>query len=393
MKRLLTIGLAAALLLSVMLVGSLPVSAEKNQCETFEILRSYLLEFNTGSTPKTEFTASDMGYWVRQQYDSVYSDRLQGEWESGVFTESEEGLYTAYPAAHFESIAHRLFDFEGTLRDKLQQEAEPYAALVYDEKNDRFVWTAGGKGGIIYEQQGYTVNADGTYAVYYRTGDPDENEDYAIVWKDGYIRLQVQLDEPLVKVLKTDLVQELPAAGLITPGTVLPDVRYEADEGIRIDGDRAFPADTLVQAKKLEGEQVPAAVKTALEGVAADGKLVAFDITAKSAGNAVQPNGKVTVTFAIPSALSAENLKLYYVAEDGTKEEIAITVNGEAKTVTAELTHFSLYVLCNAPAAAGGAATPPMGESVRLVAIIAAVALIAAVICIFTVTKKRSHKD
>ena len=88
MKRLLTIGLAAALLLSVMLVGSVSVSAEKNQCETFEILRSYLLEFNTGSTPKTEFTASDMGYWVRQQYDSVYSDRLQGEWESGVFTES-----------------------------------------------------------------------------------------------------------------------------------------------------------------------------------------------------------------------------------------------------------------------------------------------------------------
>ncbi len=392
MKRLLTIGLAAALLLSVMLVGAVPVSAEKNRCETFDILFSYLLEFNTSGTPKTEFTASDMGYWVRQQYDGVYSDRLQGEWENGVFTASEEGLYTAYPAAHFESIAHRLFDFEGTLRDKLQQEAEPYAALVYDEKNDRFVWTAGGKGGILYEQQGYTVNADGTYAVYYRTGDPDDNGGSAIVWKDGYIRLQVQLDEPLVKVLKTDLVQELPTAGFITPGTVLPDVRYEADDGIRIDGDRAFPSDTLVQAKKLEGDQIPAAAKTTLEGIAADGKLVVFDITAQNAGNAVQPNGKVTVTFAIPPALSAENLKLYYVAEDGTKEEIAITVNEEAKTVTAELTHFSLYALCNAPAAAGGA-TPPMGENVRLVAIIAAVALIAAAVCILTVTKKRSHKD
>ncbi len=62
MKRILVIGLAAALLLSVMLVGAVPVSAEKNQCETFEILRSYLLEFNTSGTPKTEFTASDMGY-------------------------------------------------------------------------------------------------------------------------------------------------------------------------------------------------------------------------------------------------------------------------------------------------------------------------------------------
>ena len=225
MKRTLVIGLAAALLLSVMLVGAVPVSAEKNQCETFEILRSYLLEFNTSGTPKTEFTASDMGYWVRQQYDSVYSDRLQGEWENGVFTASADGLYTAYPAAHFESIAHRLFDFEGTLRDKLQQEAETYAALVYDEKNNRFVWTAGGKGGIIYEQQGYTVNADGTYAVYYRTGDPDENEDSAIVWKDGYILLRVQLDETLVKVLKTDLVAELPAIGLITPSAVLPDIK------------------------------------------------------------------------------------------------------------------------------------------------------------------------
>lgn len=33
MKRILTIGLAAALLLSVMLVGSVPVSAKKNLCE------------------------------------------------------------------------------------------------------------------------------------------------------------------------------------------------------------------------------------------------------------------------------------------------------------------------------------------------------------------------
>ncbi len=393
MKRILVIGLAAALLLSVMLVGAVPVSAEKNQCETFEILRSYLLEFNTSGTPKTEFTASDMGYWVRQQYDSVYSDRLQGEWENGVFTASADGLYAAYPTAHFESIAHRLFDFEGTLRDKLQQEAETYAALVYDETNDRFVWTAGGKGGIIYEQQGYTVNADGTYAVYYRTGDPDENEDSAIVWKDGYIRLQVQLDEPLVKVLKTDLVEQLPATGLITPGTVLPDVKYEVDDGIRIDGDRAFPTDTVVQAKKLEGERIPATVKTALEGIAADGKLVVFDITAKGTGDAVQPSGKVAVTFAIPPALSAENLKLYYVAENGTKEEIAITVNAAEKTVTAELTHFSLYVLCNTSAAAGNAdATPPTGENVRLIVAIAAAALVAAALCILTVKKKRDNK-
>ncbi len=392
MKRILTIGLAAALLLSVMLVGSVPVSAEKNLCETFDVLFSYLLEFNTDGAPKTEFTASDMGYWVRRQYDSVYSDRVQGEWENGVFTESENGLYAAYPAAHFESIAHRLFDFEGTLRDKLQQEAEPYAALVYDATNDRFIWTAGGKGGIIYEQQGYTVNADDTYTVYYRTGDPDENEDSAVVWKDGYIRLQVQLDETLVKVLKTDLVQQLPATGLITPGTVLPDVKYEVDDGIRIDGDRAFPADTVVQAKKLEGERIPATVKTALEGVAADGKLVVFDITAKGTGDTVQPSGKVTVTFAIPPTLSAENLKLYYVAENGAKEEIAITVNAAEKTVTAELTHFSLYVLCNTSAAAGGANTPPMGENVRLIVAIAAAALVAAAICILTVKKKRDNK-
>lgn len=398
MKRILAIGLAAALLLSVMLIGAVPVSAEKNQCETFEILRSYLMEFHTGDTPKTEFTASDIGYWVLQQYDSVYGDRLHGEWENGVFTESADGLYTACPAAHFESIAHRLFDFEGTLRDKLQQETEPYAALVYDETNDRFVWTAGGKGGVIYEQQGYTADGDGTYAVYYRTGEPDENEDSGIAWKDGYIRLQVQLDETLVKVLKTDLVEELPTTGFITPDTVLPDVKYEVDDGIRIDGDRAFPSDTLVQAKKLEGEQVPATVKMALEGVAADGKLVVFDITAKDAGEAVQPNGKVTVTFAIPSTLSVENLKLYYVAENGTKEEITITVNAEAKTVTAELTHFSLYVLCNTPAApaasggANGATTPPMGENVRLVVAIAAAALIAAMICIFTVTRKNRNK-
>lgn len=80
-----------------------------------------------------------------------------------------------------------------------------------------------------------------------------------------------------------------------------------------------------------------------------------LEFTATRDGKPVQPDGSLSVTFSIPSNLSPTNLKLFYVSEDGQYQEIPITVDVEARTATAELSHFSTYVLANiAPATGGG---------------------------------------
>lgn len=80
-----------------------------------------------------------------------------------------------------------------------------------------------------------------------------------------------------------------------------------------------------------------------------------LEFTATRDGKPVQPDGSLSVTFSIPSNLSPTNLKLFYVSEDGQYQEIPITVDVDARTATAELSHFSTYVLANiAPATGGG---------------------------------------
>ena len=122
-------------------------------------------------------------------------------------------------------------------------------------------------------------------------------------------------------------------------------VKYDAPTGFVIAGDSAFAAGTTVTAKTVESGKVYDTVKKAMSGLAKS--FVAFDITAYKDGAAVQPNGKVKVTFPVPSNLSLDNLKLFYVSEDGKSENIPLTIDKNAKTATAELSHFSAYVLAN----------------------------------------------
>ena len=62
----------------------------------------------------------------------------------------------------------------------------------------------------------------------------------------------------------------------------------------------------------------------------------------------VQPDGPVKVVLNVPDYMSLDNLKLAYVDEyAGTYEEIPIEIDYENRTVTAYLTHFSIYALYN----------------------------------------------
>ena len=393
MKKTISAVLVITLLLSVLAFGSVTVGAAGNLCTEFDRLLAYTQEFRDGDSvkPVSEFDLEDIAFWVMRQYDIVSDDRLVGDWDSEKkeFTENESGYYPAFPADTFESIAHRLFDFDGTIREMIEREEE-YPALEYDEKNNLFVSVVGGKGGLLNMLQGYTENTDGTYAVYIRMG--ELSEDQQEIWDDSYIKLTVKMDERLLKVLDAIFVDALPTEGFIAPGDAVPEIKYVLDDGIDMDreGTSAFPADTVVTAKKLENGEMFDTAKKALKDILDGDKMAAFDFTATANDAAVQPNGKVKVTFAIPSHLSTENLKLFYISESGEKEEISLSVDKENRTAAAELEHFSVYVLCNTTAPL----SPETGDdgTVFVAMGIAVLALAAIGVC-FAKSRKRECEN
>ncbi len=117
---------------------------------------------------------------------------------------------------------------------------------------------------------------------------------------------------------------------------------FAAEEGV-------FSAGTeIAVAQKAQTDVEYEAVKTALAGIS--DKFVVFDIKAVLGDAAVQPNGKVSVTFGIPQGFS-KSISVYFIAADGTKELVESTVSEDGKTVKAELSQFSVYAVCDTAAA------------------------------------------
>lgn len=106
-----------------------------------------------------------------------------------------------------------------------------------------------------------------------------------------------------------------------------------------------FEEGTKVTAETVTGGAVYERAKTAVQAAAPVAqKFTVFEFNAVKDEAKVQPNGTLAVTFRIPDDYS-NNVKILYVADDGATEEIAATVNAGERTVVAELTHFSTYVL------------------------------------------------
>ena len=102
----------------------------------------------------------------------------------------------------------------------------------------------------------------------------------------------------------------------------------------------------------------------------------------------VPAGDSVTVTLPIPEGLTAEGLRVFHVADDGTVTDMNATVDAEAGTVSFTTTHFSTFVLANVkvdetpaaetkPAGAGeksdtSEAVPATGDPGSLAALLAA---------------------
>ena len=155
---------------------------------------------------------------------------------------------------------------------------------------------------------------------------------------------------------------------------------------------KVFEAGTVITVEKVTQGQTYETVKKALETVVTKMDNTAiFEFTATKDGKAVQPGGALSVTFDIPKNLSASNLKMFYVSEDGKYEEVKITVDTKAGTVTANLTHFSTYVLANvARSANDGNGVPQTGDTSALTLYVCVLAMSMAGLTILMVNKRRA---
>lgn len=74
-------------------------------------------------------------------------------------------------------------------------------------------------------------------------------------------------------------------------------------------------------------------------------QFIAYEIKATNNDESVQPSGAVNATFKIPEGFDVDKVELFYISEDGEVEKIEVTVDEEAKTITAELTQVGTCVV------------------------------------------------
>lgn len=125
-------------------------------------------------------------------------------------------------------------------------------------------------------------------------------------------------EKPLVTVAKTDTA------------------KLETEENV-------FPEDTVVKVEEIKETEKIDTIKVALKEVSE--KFVAYEITAECKNVSVQPDGKVKATFNIPDGYDLNKVAVFYVADNGNTEKLTSSVDKDSKTVVAELTHFSTYVV------------------------------------------------
>lgn len=159
--------------------------------------------------------------------------------------------------------------------------------------------------GATYEGK----NVDGGYTAYWYN---EENSDFIIVKRE----------EP------TDINSQ----------DTTTNIKLETDTSV-------VPEDTkLVVEKITTGESYNIVVATLGDDI---DKFVLYDITLKSNGVEVQPNGKVKISIPIPDGFNKEKLVVYRINEDGTKVKYDVkieTIEGK-EYATFETDHFSLYTL------------------------------------------------
>lgn len=283
-------------------------------------------------------------------------------------------------AAEFEEKLHAHFVLSDAQLNSVRL-YEGWEGPIYDEATQTYtIGWYGGFGGTMAEREywGYVKNGE-TYDVYYRgitygnledalpegtsiddilgpLDYPMEYEYNGVIYEasmDGYVavlgyedsgkKYTVEMNGSIVRIISVSNFASGEAPDKFD--TYVPPVEYDVPDSVTIPENDCFEGDTVVKVEKITTGTAMNTAKEAMKDVAE--KFVAFEFTAKKNGATVQPNGKLAVTFDIPAGYST-NVKVYYMAKNGTLEAVSATVNASARTVTAQLEHFSTYILADA---------------------------------------------
>lgn len=349
MKKLFCISLSVIILLSMAYWPR--ASAAVNYCTEFEEAIN-LLRWNSPYWDIVEGEAFPVASIINYTKQRLCRD----EYGEEPITEGSYTYYARYaiPADVFEAAAMDFFAIVdiNALRS--------YTSFFWDHANftgiddfqnyreDRDVYLFSNYGGMgdpsWYEVLGYTEE-DGRYRVYSRFvslmwGEPTGVEGVDYIYIDGtcyaiehYLETVMAISNGRVQFHTWDEISTLPDVSLTPPLTVLAQ-----NENITIAAPAdVFPPDTHIEILTPD-EEVLQIVDATLGDLATN--FVAYDITASA-----QPNGTVQVTFAIPQGFDPSKLALFHLADDGELQRLQTTVNHDSGTITAELTHFSLYVV------------------------------------------------
>lgn len=325
--------------------------SEENLCRKFDNELGYIYYREKNFS---EMSASSIAYYTAGQYVDNETDCefYYYDFEKDEYCPDNEGNYIKVDADKFDTAVKKCFNYTGDFRkDYTAEIAESeIKSDYYNEAENYYIvmWNLGAGGGVDYTFAGY-INTSTGYKVYIKGVNEDGSDlkadedpyyaEFDIEYNGGYLKVN---DFKTVNAVMPEI------SGLIT----YPDVTYTLPDGITVAGDDCFAAGTEVFITKAEDfEYGYDTAKVALKDTALNGTLVVFDICAYNRaswdGLEVQPTKAVKVTFDIPKGLSADNLKMFYISDDGKTEEVKITVDKANNKVTAELNHFSVYAFCN----------------------------------------------
>ena len=129
---------------------------------------------------------------------------------------------------------------------------------------------------------------------------------------------------------------------IVKSETIKNETIKNEDTNIELNADtNVIPSNTKLEAKEIKVEKILNVVKESLKEIS--NKYISYDITLKSDGVAIQPNGKVKISIPIPSDFDKTKLSIFRVLDDGTKIKYDTKIENNFATI--ETDHFSTYVL------------------------------------------------
>ena len=101
------------------------------------------------------------------------------------------------------------------------------------------------------------------------------------------------------------------------------------------------PSNIVLETKEIKEEKILDEVKKNLKDVS--DKFITYDITLKSNGVAIQPNGKVKISIPIPENFDKTKIVVFRIENNGTKVKYDTKIEDNVAII--ETDHFSTYVL------------------------------------------------